>query len=210
MRDLEIRGIGHVLGHKQHGHMITVGFDTYCQLLDDAIKEVQGEKVKHMQPATVDINVTAFIEDEWVGDKEQKIIEYKRLADVKSLRELDLITQEWQDRFGKIPEAASNLIKIIKIRLLATEVGINAIRQTPVGIRISSPYSQVEWCFITKTLPREILPKLRWNKAPQTVLDAKSYIILNNTYLSPDEVFNILENLFYYIGKLQNSFKNEV
>ncbi len=210
MRDLEIRGIGHVLGHKQHGHMITVGFDTYCQLLDDAIKEVQGEKVEHKQPTTVDINITAFIEDEWVGDKEQKIIEYKRLADVKSLRELDLITQEWQDRFGKIPEAASNLIKIIKIRLLATEVGIRAIRQTPVGIRINSPYSQVEWGFITKTLPREILPKLRWNKAPQTVLDAKSYIILNNTYLSPDEVFNILENLFYYIGKLQNSFKNEV
>lgn len=210
MRDLEIRGIGHVLGHKQHGHMITVGFDTYCQLLEDAIKEVQGEKVEHKNPATVDINVTAFIEDEWVGDKEQKIIEYKRLADVKSLRELNLITQEWQDRFGKIPESASNLIKIIKIRLLATEAGISAIRQTPVGIRISSPYSQLEWGFITKTLPREILPKLRWNKAPQTVSDAKSYIILNNTYLSPDEVFNILENLFYYIEKLQNSFKNEV
>jgi transcription-repair coupling factor (superfamily II helicase) len=123
---------------------------------------------------------------------------------------LNLITQEWQDRFGKIPESASNLIKIIKIRLLATEARISAIRQTPVGIRISSPYSQLEWGFITKTLPREILSKLRWNKAPQTVSDAKSYIILNNTYLSPDEVFNILENLFYYIDKLQNSFKNEV
>lgn len=210
LRDLEIRGIGHVLGHKQHGHMITVGFDTYCQLLEDAVKEVQGEKVEHKQPTTVDINVTAFIDDEWVGDKEQKIIEYKRLADVKSLRELELIAQEWKDRFGKIPESASNLIKIIKIRLLATEVGISAIRQMPLGIRISSPYTQMEWNFIAKSLPREILPKLHWNKAPQTVLDAKSYIILNNAYLSPDEVFNILENLFYYIEKLQNSFKNEV
>jgi transcription-repair coupling factor (superfamily II helicase) len=209
MRDLEIRGIGHILGHKQHGHMITVGFDTYCQLLDEAVKEAQGEKTVRKTPTTVDINITAIIDDEWVGDKEQKIIEYKRLADVKSLRELELITQEWEDRFGKLPDGAKNLIRIIKIRLLATDVGISAIRQTPLGIRISTPYSQPEWGFITKTLPKEIISKLKWNKAPATVLDAKSYIILNNTYLSPEEVFNILESLFYHIGKLQNSFSNE-
>ena len=209
MRDLEIRGIGHILGHKQHGHMITVGFDTYCKLLDEAIKEVQGEKVERKIPTTVDMNITAYIDDEWVGDSEQKIIEYKRLADVKSLRELELISEEWKDRFGKIPDAAKNLIRIIKIRLLATEIGINAIRQTPVGIRISTQYLQPEWNFITKSLPKEIVAKLRWNRAPQTVSDAKSYIILNNAYLSPDEVFNILEILFYDIAKLQNSFQNE-
>lgn len=210
MRDLEIRGIGHILGHKQHGAMITVGFDTYCQLLDEAIKEVQGEKVEHKTPATVDLNITAYIDDEWVGDKEQKIIEYKRLADVKSLRELELISEEWEDRFGRIPEGAVNLIKIIKTRLLATEVGITAIRQTPDFIRISTQYLQAEWSFITKSLPKEVLSKLRWIKAPQTVSDAKSYIILNNTYLSPDEVFNILEILFYDIGKLQSSLKNQI
>lgn len=210
MRDLEIRGIGHILGHKQHGHMITVGFDTYCKLLDEAIQEVKGEKVERKIPTTVDMNVTAYIDDVWVGDAEQKIIEYKRLADVKSLRELELISAEWEDRFGKLPEAARNLIKIIKTRLLATEIGINAIRQTPVGIRISTQYLQPEWNFITKSLPKEIVTKLRWNRAPQTVSDAKSYILLNNTYLSPDEVFNILEILFYDIAKLQNSFQNEV
>lgn len=208
MRDLEIRGIGHILGHKQHGHMITVGFDTYCKLLDEAIKEVQGEKIERKIPTTVDINVTAYIDDVWVGDAEQKIIEYKRLADVKSLRELELISAEWKDRFGKLPDSAQNLIRIIKIRLLATEIGINAIRQTPLGIRISTQYLQPEWNFITKSLPKEIVNKLRWNRAPQTVSDAKSYIILNNAYLSPDEVFNILEILFYDIAKLQNSFQN--
>ncbi len=210
MRDLEIRGIGHILGHKQHGHMITVGFETYCKLLDEAIKEVQGEKVEHKVPTTVDMNITAYIDENWVGDSEQKIIEYKRLADVKSLRELELISAEWEDRFGKIPESAKNLIKIIKIRLLATEIDISAIRQTPVGIRISTQYLQPEWNFITKSLPKETVSKLRWNRAPQTVSDAKSYIILNNTYLSPDEVFNILEILFYDIAKLKNSFQNEI
>ena len=84
MRDVEIRGVGNILGTKQHGHMINVGFDTYCQLLDETVRELQGEAVNKNNPAIVDINVTAFIPDEWVGSAEQKMIEYKRLADVKN------------------------------------------------------------------------------------------------------------------------------
>lgn len=204
MRDLEIRGVGHILGHKQHGHMITVGFDTYCQLLEDAIKEVKGEKTEHEKLTTIDINITAFIPDEWVGDKEQKMIEYKRLADVKNLRELELIKEEWKDRFGKIPESVENLIKIIRTRILSTGIGINVIRETPMGIRIHTEYEQQEWRFMTKSLPKEILQKLSWVKAPLSSTDAKSFIMLNNTYLTPEEVFNILESLFYHINKLQN------
>ena len=84
MRDVEIRGVGNILGTKQHGHMVNVGFDTYCQLLEETVNELKGEKVEKQPPTTVDINVTAFIPDDWVGSKEQKMIEYKRLADVKN------------------------------------------------------------------------------------------------------------------------------
>lgn len=208
MRDLEIRGIGHILGHKQHGHMITVGFDTYCTLLEEAVKEVQGNPVKKKIPTIVDINITAYIDEDWVKDKEQKMIEYKRLSDVKSLRELELISLEWKDRFGKIPQETENLINLIKIRLLATEVGIESIRQMPDGIRIATPYTQAEWGFITKSLPKEILKKFRYNKAPATVSGITSYIFFNSSYLSSQEVFNILETLFYYIEKLQKNIVN--
>ena len=208
MRDLEIRGIGHILGHKQHGHMITVGFDTYCALLEEAVKEVQGTPIEKKTPTIVDINITAYIDENWVKDKDQKMVEYKRLADVKSLRELELITLEWEDRFGKIPKESQNLINLIKIRLLATEIGIESIRQMPDGIRIATPYTQGEWGFITKSLPKEILRKLRYNKAPATVSGVESYILFNSSYLSSEEVFNILENLFYYIEKLQKNIIN--
>ena len=75
MRDVEIRGVGNVLGTKQHGHMINVGFDTYCQLLEETVLELKGEGVKPVKPTIVDINATAFIPDEWVGSTEQKMIE---------------------------------------------------------------------------------------------------------------------------------------
>lgn len=78
MRDVEIRGVGNILGTKQHGHMINVGFDTYCQLLEETVNELKGEKVKANKPTIVDINITAYIPDEWVGSGEQKMIEYKR------------------------------------------------------------------------------------------------------------------------------------
>lgn len=72
MRDVEIRGVGNILGTKQHGHMINVGFDTYCQLLEETVNELKGEKVKANKPTIVDINITAYIPDEWVGSGEQK------------------------------------------------------------------------------------------------------------------------------------------
>lgn len=72
LRDVEIRGVGNILGTKQHGHMINVGFDTYCDLLEEAVQEIQGEHVEKEVQTIVDINVTAFIPDEWVGSAEQK------------------------------------------------------------------------------------------------------------------------------------------
>src|SRR5574344_2869002 len=78
LRDIEIRGVGNILGTKQHGHMTSVGFDTYCQMLEETINELQETGEKPQPPAIVDINITAYIPDEWVGSKEQKMIEYKR------------------------------------------------------------------------------------------------------------------------------------
>ena len=202
LRDVEIRGVGNILGTKQHGHMINVGFDTYCQLLEEAVQELQGELVEKISPTVVDINTTAFIPDEWVGSGEQKMIEYKRLADVKSQTELDYITEEWKDRFSKPPVSVENLIKLIKIRLAATDVKISLIRETPQNIRIYTPYNQAEWNIIQRTLPGNILKKIKFTIAPKSCVDGNSIILLNNLYMNFDEVFNILTDLFYYMYKI--------
>ena len=207
MRDVEIRGVGNILGTKQHGHMVNVGFDTYCQLLEETVQELQGQIVDKSNPTIVDINVTAFIPDEWVGSAEQKMIEYKRLAGVKSDIELDYITEEWKDRFAKPPESVENLIKLIKIRLAATDVKISLIRKTEDNIRIYTPYSQAEWKIIQRSLPSEILKRIKFTIAPKSCTEGNSILLLNNSYMNFNEVFNILTDLFYYIHKTSNEFK---
>lgn len=206
MRDVEIRGVGNILGTKQHGHMVNVGFDTYCQLLDETVKELQGEPVKKSTPTIVDINVTAFIPDDWVGSKDQKMIEYKRLADVHNETELSYIESEWKDRFSKIPEEVSNLIKLIQIRLAATKVGITSIRETPDNIRIYSPFSAPEWRILQTKLPREITKYIKFTSAPKSVDNAASILLLNNSVMNFNEIFNILVDLFYDIEEIRNEY----
>ena len=206
MRDVEIRGVGNILGTKQHGHMINVGFDTYCQLLEETVQELQGEVVNKNNPAIVDINVTAFIPDEWVGSAEQKMIEYKRLADVKNDVELDYITEEWKDRFAKPPVSVENLIKLIRLRLAATDVMISLIRETPDNIRIYTPFTEAEWKIIRRGLPANIIKKIKFTIAPKSCQEGNSILLLNHSYMNFDEVFNILTDLFYYIHKISHEF----
>lgn len=206
LRDVEIRGIGNILGTKQHGHMVNVGFDTYCELLDETVRELQGEKVEKQTPAIVDINVTAYIPDEWVGSAEQKMIEYKRLADVKSTLELDYITEEWVDRFAKPPECVENLIKLIRLRLSATDVKITALREVDGAIRIYTPYSKPEWNLIQKVLPKNINSRLKFVTAPKSCTEGVSILILDISYVNFNEAVNILTDLFYYIHKVSHEY----
>ena len=208
MRDIEIRGVGNILGTKQHGHMINVGFDTYCQLLEETINELKGEKIKINKPTIVDINATAYIPDEWVGSTEQKMIEYKRLSDVKNETELNYIVSEWKDRFSRIPDEVENLIKLIKIRLLATDCGITIIREVDQNIRIYSPFTPYEWNIIKNGLEKNIAKKFTFTVAPKTCTDGKSIILLNTDYMSFENIFYNLTGLFYYIKETANKYHN--
>lgn len=210
MRDVEIRGVGNVLGTKQHGHMINVGFDTYCQLLEETVMELKGEGVTAKKPAIVDINVTAFIPDEWVGSSEQKMIEYKRLADVNNEIELDSIVSEWKDRFSRIPDEVENLIKLIKLRLLATEATISVIREAGENIRIYTPFTQYEWNIIKANLDKNILRRVKFTLAPKSCSEGISILLVNIRHTGFKEVFNILSSLFYDIKRTRGKYIGEV
>lgn len=209
MRDIEIRGVGNVLGTKQHGQMVNVGFDTYCQLLEETVNEIQEGKTPENKPAVVDINVTAFIPDEWVGSKEQKMIEYKRLADVKSVAELEAIQAEWKDRFSKMSEPVENLIKLVNLRLLATQAGISLIREVDNSVRIYTNLSKGEWNIVCAKADKNITKYIKYTIAPNTCTDGIGILILNKNYLSFDEMFNILANLFYHILKIGYDYNTD-
>ena len=128
MRDLEIRGAGSLLGEVQHGHLEQVGYDTYCNLLDEVVKEIQGEKIVQEIDVQIDLDVTSYIPDEYISDSSQKIEIYQDIALCKNEEDIQNIVDEMIDRFGNMPEQIENLLDIARIKNLCKKIGINKVQ----------------------------------------------------------------------------------
>ena len=128
MRDLEIRGAGNLLGAEQSGHMMSVGYDMYLKLLDEAVLEERGEKPK-MPDCTADLNVTANVDQSYVSRGEERMDLYRRMAAIRSQGDADDLLDEIIDRYGDPPKGVLNLIDIALLRAQAQTVGIQDIRQ---------------------------------------------------------------------------------
>lgn len=127
MRDLEIRGAGSLLGEIQSGHLEQVGYETYCNLLDEVVKEMQGVKVEPDLDIQIDLNVTSYIPDEYIPDSSQKIEIYQDIALCKSEKDIQDITDEIIDRFGNMPSEIENLLDIARIKYMAKPLYITKI-----------------------------------------------------------------------------------
>jgi transcription-repair coupling factor (superfamily II helicase) len=128
MRDLEIRGAGNLLGAEQSGHMMSVGYDMYLKLLDEAVLEERGEKPK-LPECTADLNVTANVDQEYVARGEERMDLYRRMAAIRTQEDADDLLDEIIDRYGDPPKGVLNLIDIALLRARAQQVGIQDIRQ---------------------------------------------------------------------------------
>ena len=128
MRDLEIRGAGNLLGAEQSGHMMSVGYDMYLKLLDEAVLEERGEKPKEPD-CTADLNVTANVDPEYVERGEERMDLYRRMAAIRSQEDADDLLDEIIDRYGDPPKGVLNLIDIALMRSHARQAGIKDIRQ---------------------------------------------------------------------------------
>lgn len=118
LRDLEIRGAGNLLGSEQHGFIINVGFELYCQLLDEAVRELRGEARDEYVEPRMATDVQAFLPDDYVPDSREKMNLYKSLADARGLDKIEEIAAEMTDRFGKHPEPVRHLLGLRRVRIL--------------------------------------------------------------------------------------------
>ena len=134
MRDLEIRGAGSILGEMQHGHMDEVGYDMYCKLLDEVIKETKGIQIKEEQDVQIDLSVSSYLPDEYISDSNQKIEIYQKIALCKNEGDVMDITDELIDRYGKTPIEVENLLEIARIKNLCRKLGISKIAQKGYNI----------------------------------------------------------------------------
>ncbi len=128
MRDLEIRGAGNLLGAEQSGHMMSVGYDMYLKLLDEAVLEEKGEAPKAPE-CTADLNVTANVDKDYVSRGEERMDLYRRMAAIRTEEDADDLLDEIVDRYGEPPKGVLNLIDIALLRAKARNVGIQDIKQ---------------------------------------------------------------------------------
>ncbi len=131
MRDLEIRGAGDLLGEEQSGHVAAVGFELYCQMLDEAVEELRrrgtDDGAEPPEPVRLDVPVDAYIPDDYVPYEVAKIDTHRRIAGSRDAAELERVSDELEDRFGPVPEPVENLIRLQRARLQLGQAGARTV-----------------------------------------------------------------------------------
>ena len=137
MRDLELRGAGNLLGAQQHGHMNAVGYDLYCKMLNEAVKEAKGIHTMEDFETSVDLNVDAYIPDSYISNEFQKLDIYKRIAGIETQQDYDDMLEELLDRFGEPGKAVLNLLAIAKLKAIAHQGYVTEIKQIGKTVRFT-------------------------------------------------------------------------
>lgn len=184
MRDLEIRGAGNLLGSQQSGHMMNIGYELYCKLVDDAIKALQGEVVnENKEEITIELVVTANIPAWYIDNETLKLQMYKKIARIRTEEDADEVIDEMLDRFGDIPRETLNLIRISRIRALSEELSVVKISEQQgkvvVGFAEKNPLNG----FALMNLSGEFGPKVfvHGGKEPFIRLTTKPFEKLDDT-----------------------------
>lgn len=131
MKDMEIRGAGNILGASQHGHIVAIGYELYCKLVDDAVKKMTGEEVnsKLFVNTNIEMKLNAYIPKKYINDEVQKIQMYRKIAGISGKEAKEDVIDELIDRFGKIPKDTLNLIDVSLIRNMAGKYNIEKVKQ---------------------------------------------------------------------------------
>ncbi len=127
MQDLEIRGTGNLIGAEQHGHLEAVGYEMYCQLLEQAVREEQGKEPEKKTETMIDLPISAYIPDEYIGSHNQRLAAYKRISAIGNRDEFYDAYDEIEDRYGTVPTSVHNLMEVALLKAMAQRRGVSEI-----------------------------------------------------------------------------------
>ena len=188
MRDLEIRGAGNLLGSQQHGHIVSVGFEMYCRLLDEAVQQLKtGQTLEAPVEPVLEFNVDAYISGDYISDAMHKIEIYQRIAACRNEKHISDLVDELIDRFGEPPSCVLNLLEVVKIKNFSRTIGIRSVIQQP---------NYIEVAFIDKpnVKPEQIMALKE--AFPARVMIYPEGIRLKTVQISNDKLLNWLVKVF--------------
>jgi transcription-repair coupling factor (superfamily II helicase) len=192
LRDLEIRGAGNILGTEQSGHIAAVGYELYCQLLENAVRLMKKEPSRAPIQVNVDLPIEAYLPREYVAGQKQRIEVYRRLARVKSLERLAEFRDELRDRFGPVPEVAEWLLRLQELRVRAAGWRVSDVHLEgpPEGLTTGATYLVFRYKGARKI--RELAA--RWPEL-RVVDERSAYYKLGERELGPEALYERIREL---------------
>ncbi len=183
MRDLEIRGAGNLLGTQQSGHIATIGYELYCQLLEKAVRRLKHMPAKLSIHVEVDLPVAAFLPDEYVSDRRQKIDLYRRLTRLERFEQIEELRAEIEDRFGPLPEPAQRLMRLSQLKLEAALWQVTAV------------YLQDKYLTFKFQDRRRFEQLAEGRKVMRIIDDQTALVTLKSAKIEPDKMLSLVKSL---------------
>ncbi len=185
MRDMEIRGTGDVLGPDQSGHVTAVGFETYCSLLEEAVREIRGQKAEQPTEVKMSLPVEAYMPKDFIPDTMTRLNLYKRLSSLHHQEELASLEEEVRNRFGRLPEPMVKLVQVTEIKMLAAQAGLKEVTVKPHSILLTWPaHYQPPQAMVDKLLS-DYTKRIRFIPGEEIALEWSR---------SPGEILSVLKN----------------
>ncbi len=162
MKDMEIRGVGSLLGEAQSGQVNNIGYDLYMEMLQEAISDLNGKEIPEVKDTQIDLPVTAFIPGTWISNREEKLEAYKSATTCVNDIELTELATDWVNRYGLIPKPVETLLLIMKLKILAKQCGFLSIKIHKPHIIIATKLQSNAFKHIKEDLPESIQNKFTY------------------------------------------------
>jgi transcription-repair coupling factor (superfamily II helicase) len=160
MRDMEIRGVGNLLGVEQSGQLEAIGFDLYMEMLQECLAEIQGQDIPAVDDTQIDLPVTAFIPADWITEGDEKMAAYRAAADCGSREELLQLAADWVDRYGALPAPVNSLLQLMELKLLARRCGFSRLRAEKPNLVLETPMEEPAFRLLRQGLPQHLHGRL--------------------------------------------------
>ena len=198
MKDMEIRGVGSILGESQSGQVNNIGYDLYMEMLHEAISDINGQEIPDVSDTQIDLPINAFIPSTWIINKEEKLEAYKNVTGCINAQELIDLAKDWVNRYGLIPKPVETLLLVMKMKLLAKHCGFNKIQLKKPNIIITTRMHANAFKKIKESLPSNIQNKFIFQGEKNL-----STIIIRG--LGVTDIQNQIENLTKWLELMSNS-----